>query len=210
MGWITALPANVLSHILLTSTPSDDLLRHAAVCAQVCREWHRWARDDSGVYGQWLVGERSVGLGLVGHAGEEERRGVLRDISRALMQLPDRDGKLILFGRTICHEGGHILAAALKALPTPLPLTEIQLNGCGITTSAGERIAAALRPGFAGSFKSLHLKSNAELGGSGLAAMASILPMTSLETLVVGGCSCDDAGMVSLAVALPTTLHSFE
>ena len=57
---------------------------------------------------------------------------MLRDISRALMQLADRDDKLILFGRSIGDQGGLVLAAALAALPHPLALADLTLTGCGL------------------------------------------------------------------------------
>ena len=105
-----------------------------------------------------------------------ERTRVLRDISRALMQLIDRDGKLILFGRTIGDVGGHVLAAALTSMPS-LAIVDTTLTGCGLGPASASAISIAMRRGFSGGgLRTLILDNNPDLGDSGIAVLASVLP----------------------------------
>ena len=189
---IASLPASVLATILISASPSPDLLLHLATVAQVQPEFRRVVLN-SAAYG---AGLDSVVHNPAGPAfSDSTRTRVLRDISRALMQLADRDGKLILFGRSIGDQGGHVLAAALWALPPPLALADLTLTGCGLGTASAEGISAALRCGFAGDgLRTISLTNNPNMRDPGIAALAAVLPPT-LTTIAIANTGCGNAGI---------------
>ena len=205
---ILSLPGSVLASILLSW--SSNLPLHLATVARVHPEWRRVAMTNA-AYGTALdpVARGSTQYVRSGPTWDTmpERTRVLRDISRALMQLEDRDGKLILFGRTIGDAGGHVLAAALTAMPS-LAIVDVTLTGCGLGPASASAISTAARRGFSGDgLRTLVLDNNPDLGDSGIASLASVLPPT-LCTLSINNTGCGNAGLVALAAALAPNLAS--
>jgi|EP01046_Picozoa_sp_COSAG06_P000328 hypothetical protein len=193
-----SLPASVLRAILLSA--SSNLPLQLATVARVHPEWRRVAMT-SGAYGSALDSPLPQWL-----ARSSERTRVLRDVARALMQLADRGGKLILFGRAIGDRGGHVLAAALAALPSPLALVDVTLTGCGLGPGSASGISTALGRGFSGDgLRTLLLGNNPDLQDAGIVALAAVLPPT-LRALSIRNTGCGSAGMVALAAALPPSL----
>ena len=143
----------------------------------------------------------------------EGRFRVLREISTALREAK-ADGKLMLeatgaFANAwMGRAGARVLEAAVRALPSPLALTEMSLSGRrlasdgpdGVTTFCG-----LLRDGRLGrQLKKLELWID-EVGDAGVTALAAVLPPTLRTLSVCERVGCGDAGMLALARALPTT-----
>ena len=193
------LPTNVLTNILLSATTHADLLAHAALCACVHPEWRR-AVMGSAAYGRGIVG-LSADEGATATAAEERSR-VLRELSSALRQAKE-EGKLELIDDGIGDAGARALGAAVRALPSPLALTEFsafcQLSQAGIATVAG-----MMRSGRLGTqLRELDVSGN-PLGDAGTETLASALPPT-LETFAFASVGCGDAGMAAVARALSGT-----
>lgn len=207
------LPANVLAHVLLTSAPTLNLVGEVSTLARVCREWRQvvlGAPDAAAAYGcGWPA------------AQHQERARVLSDIHRALESLqttptpaPSPDLKrLSLYNQTVGDEGGQVLGAALRALPTPsdrsvygtgLPLQGVYLSNASLTAAGVTSVAAGLRVCDVRTLAHLRVNGNAGLGDTGVEALASVLPAT-LTHLYIGTTGCGDAGMVAIAAALPAT-----
>ena len=99
---IGRLPELALRRVLLGST--DNLLRHAAACAGVCREWRR------------IVGTSAAYSYGRDRAGWIERRRVLRGVAQALdreLSGQHDDHHLNLNGLRLGDAGAGALAAAL-------------------------------------------------------------------------------------------------
>ena len=203
MPGINDLPTNVLTNILLSATTHADLLAHVALCACVHPEWRR-AVMGSAAYGHGIVGRSAIaGAAVAQITAATERARVLRELSAALRQAK-ADGKLDLGAAYAGDAGIRALDAAVRALPSPLALTELRLEGCLLTAAGMATIAGLMRDGRLGSqLKELHVPGN-DLGDAGVTALAAALPPTleGLSFMVVG---CGDAGMLAVARALPTT-----
>jgi hypothetical protein len=102
---------------------------------------------------------------------------------------------------TICGAGNAAVAAALNALPTPLPLTELILYDFG--GAIAPTVVPTLRRKFAGDGLLYLSVSSCWLGNDGTVALAAVLPST-LKCLDISGTGCGDAGLVALAGVLPT------
>ena len=195
------LPTSVLTHILTTATSHDDLLAHVALCARVHPEWRR-AVMGSAAYGRGIVG-RSAEEGATETAAEERSR-VLRKLTTALRQATT-DGKLALPAERVGDAGARALEAAVRARPSPLALTDLNLHACLVTTAGVATIAGLLRDGRLGrQLKSLDVSVNRDLGDAGVTALAAVLPPT-LESAGFAKVECGDAGMLALARALDLT-----
>ena len=212
-----ALPESTLRHILLTATPSEDLLCHVARCSLVCREWSRIARA-SAAYGSQLA------AGPLKNPSKH-RADVLSEIRGSLLEAagPEGTGVLRFYERLVWgDEGGRVLGACLNALPGPLRLTSINLSEprcCGLTAAGMAPITVALHRCFSPGLKALNISGNLQgwrasaspisqavssnpLGDAGLTALSNALPET-LELLKIGDTCCGDAGMSAIARALP-------
>ena len=137
-----------------------------------------------------------------GATAAEERSRVLRELSSALRQAKE-EGKLELIDDGIGDAGARALDAAVRALPSPLALTEFsafcQLSQAGIATVAG-----MMRSGRLGTqLRELDVSGN-PLGDAGTETLASALPPT-LETFAFASVGCGDAGMAAVARALSGT-----
>ena len=203
MPGIGELPTSVLTHILLTATTHENLLAHAALCARAHPEWRR-AVMGSAAYGLGIVGRsRMQGAAEAQITAATERARVLPKLGAALRQAR-ADGKLELIAAYMGDAGARALDAAVRALPSPLALTELRLEGCLLTAAGMATIAGLMRDGRLGSqLKKLAFSVN-ELGDEGVTALAAALPPT-LELLAVQQVGCGDAGMQAMARALPTT-----
>ena len=180
-----ALPDHVWRQILLECAV-DDLLRHVATCALVCRAW-RWFVSDSPAF---------VGKLL----GQEERAAVLRAISAAAAHARREDGSFVV-SCFLGSEGGEALGAFLRAWPGDSSLgTAISVTSAGLMGSVAPAIAAGLRHGLL----RLSMDNNPCLGDSGVRAIAAALPST-LESLSLRNVGCGNSGMNALAAALPAT-----
>jgi hypothetical protein len=217
---LLCLPSQLLPRILLDATSHDDLLVFVSACAQVCRDFRRT-----------VLGTESYGTGLLPFrrasvpAGEyldgirchrDDRSRVLREITDAMhcaregRQGDDpvdeqalAPGELDLSNIQLGEAGCRTLAAALHAMPAPLALTDMYLDGCEITPAGVVPIAAAMQRGFAeDGLARLHIYNNPGLGDAGVVALAAALPST-LENLGLAEVGCGDAGMMALVAALP-------
>ena len=152
------LDVETLRHILLTSTPCEDLLLHVARCSLVCREWSRVARS-SPCFGALLT------AGPLRRPAKH-RADVLSEIRSSLLEAagPEGTGLIRFYERLVWgDEGGAVLGAALNALPGPLRLTSINLSEprcCGLTAGGMAPITAALRRSFSPGLKMLNVSGN--------------------------------------------------
>lgn len=190
------LPEHLAAHVLLGATEYEDLLLHAAMCAQVCQSWRRVV-SASAAYGGGCAADE---------AGRAERARVLRQISGQLRAAGTGSGlslALQLSNVKIGDQGGCTLGAALQVKPAPLSLHSIYLNDNGLTANGLRPIATAVRRGFAGEgLRVLSVRDNPNFSDEGLALLADGLPLT-LEVLVLCNTGCGDGGMVAMVAALP-------
>ena len=139
-----------------------------------------------------------------GATAAEERSRVLRTVSTALRQAK-ADGKLDLAETHVGDAGAVALEAAVRALSSPLALTELKMTGWLLTAAGMATVAALMRGGHLGSsqLKLLNVSGN-DLGDAGVTALAAVLPPT-LEDFSFTNVGCGDAGMLAMARALPAT-----
>eukprot|EP01046_Picozoa_sp_COSAG06_P051192 COSAG06_NODE_8296_length_2210_cov_47.281074_2_plen_425_part_00 len=231
------LPSSVLRHILLTATTHDttsvdsrlsdfpglyyklvtsrhdDLLRHAATCACVCREWWRVVAD-SVEYGRGLLGKKLKFRFL------ENRARVLKGI---VIRLKQKDAVLDLADFNIGDPGMAALGAALQAMAT-IPFTRLCMARSGMTGAGFAGLVPALtngrwigqnppavrrwilaHPVSSSGLLELDLHDNPGLGNAGLVALATALPhLGNLRRLSFSNSGCDDDGYVALSARLPT------
>ena len=230
------LPTNVLTHVLLSATTHDDLLVHVANCARVHPEWRR-AVMGSAAFGRDIVGTsgipQMIAANLTGtESSAAARSRVLRTLSAALRQAK-ADGELGLTASWMADQGARALDAAVRALPTPLALTKLDVGQCLLSAAGAKIIAALLRDGrFGFGLETLILTLNTKvqelppikhrlsdgvqaalrahgpgaLGDAGMVALASVLPtQPRLCRLEFGAVGCGDRGMSAVAAALPAT-----
>eukprot|EP01043_Picozoa_sp_COSAG02_P044875 COSAG02_NODE_4049_length_5862_cov_2.302100_4_plen_271_part_00 len=120
-------------------------------------------------------------------------------------ELQHDPGEIDLYNGFLGEDGCRALGSALQAMPRKplLTLTEIGMKGCGLTSAGMMAIAAGLQCGFGiNGLRVLSLPWNINLGDSGLATLAEVLPAT-LRHLDISGTGCGDAGMTAVAAALP-------
>ena len=127
-------------------------------------------------------------------------------IARQLRQGPPHSvkGRLSLAGERIGAEAGRLLAACLRALPPPIPLTHLDLQGNDLNFASAVPLAEALRRGFAaGQLRVLRLSDNPLIGDDGLTLLGAALPTTLSEVAIanVGG---GDDGLAEVSTRLPS------
>jgi hypothetical protein len=62
-GPVADLPEHLATRILLGATEHEDLLRHVAICAQVCTSWRRVVSASAAYGGGWAADEPGEGSG---------------------------------------------------------------------------------------------------------------------------------------------------
>ena len=214
------LPDLILARILLSATTHDkenNLLRFVAACAQVSKEWWR-VLQGTAAYGAGLSTEIRDDLSLgFGSDDEEEtpteRAKVLRAISKALCEPRGRfDNNIHLSGVNIGGAGIRTLAAAIQAMPAPLPFGGITLGCCGITAADMPHLAPIFQREFAGEGLQEVSCWGHKLGDDGVSGLAVMLPST-IRTLGLSlSDEVGDAGMAALVATLPrlTKLESLD
>ena len=220
---LLCLPSHLLPRILSDATSHEDLLVFTSTCARVCREFWQTVRGTV-AYGAGVPRGRPSSVpahfNYQDDLGQwhdmDERSRVLREIADAMLyaregceedplveQLPICPGELELSNCLLGEAGCQVLGAALQALPAPLALTDMYLDGCQITVTAVPAIAAAMRRGFADEgLTRLHIYNNPAIGDAGIVALSPSLPST-LVHLGLSNIGCGDAGMSAIAAALP-------
>eukprot|EP01043_Picozoa_sp_COSAG02_P038938 COSAG02_NODE_3040_length_7491_cov_7.889205_4_plen_343_part_00 len=217
---LLSMPSHLLRRILSDATCHEDLLFFTSTCARVSRDFWQAVRGNV-AYGVQLLPYRRALVPAAYYqdglrACENERARVLREIVDALfyaregreddpiVDQPAIDpGELDLSNSLLGEEGGCVLGAALQAMPTPLALTDMYLDGCELTPTGLSSVAAAMCQGFAGEgLIRLHLYNNPALGDSGMIALSQSLPPT-LVHLGLSNTGCGDDGLLAMADALP-------
>jgi hypothetical protein len=198
---ISDLPEHLLQRIVFGATGNDDLIRHVAACAVVCRHWNAIARR-SPAWGEGMSGWRNHTLDVL--------RGVVRCVRTGSEEFDIAVGTLSLHGISESETwtedsdiGCCVLGAALQALPRPLKITRIDLRACSLTPVGIGHIAAALTQQDLADLVDLRVSENPNLGNAGVVrAMAMPLPAT-LRRLEVCTADISDAGLAAIASALP-------
>ena len=176
----------MLRKLLLTGTTCDNLAVHAAKCAQVHPEWRRVVHG-SPVYLSAIIGHRRRTTLL------RQSTVAVQGSTPSLQILARERAARIRLGQVpLGRDGARTLGAVLSAMETPLPVYELDLSNCSLTSSEVEPIAAALWQTTStqapGRIHSLLLASNSKLGDNGLRAVIAALPpsLTKLDVSDVG------------------------
>ena len=210
-----ALPDFILARILLSATThghEKNLLRFVAVCAQVCTEWWR-VLQSSPAYGAGLSTEIRDDLLLIAGFGSDEeetpteRAKVLAVLSKALNCTAATYGDITITGFDVGGAGIRTLAAAIQAMPAPLPYREIDLGYCGITAADMPHLAPIFQREFTGEGLQHVSLWGHKLGDDGVSELAAMLPPTIRHLNLNLSKEFGDAGMVALAANMPRLTH---
>ncbi len=217
---LLSMPSHLLRRILSDATCHEDLLFFTSTCARVCRDFWQVVRGSVAYGVQLLPYQRALVPAAYYQDGlracEDERARVLREIVDAMLYAREGreddpivdqpaicPGELDLSNSLLGEEGARVLGVALQAMPTPLALTDMYLDGCEITGTGLSSVAAAMCQGFAGEgLTRLHLYNNPDIGDSGMITLSQSLPPT-LVHLGLSNTGCGDDGLLAMVDALP-------